>query len=309
MQQCKITFVLVVLSAAMTIATYVNAQTAGLNKAAIEKAAGVRATFQGGVVRIGWTRDDVMVKVDGMPFPPAAGLGSWAAFKSLGSQGQDAIVMGDTVVFQDEVDAAMDAAFAHGLEVTAIHNHFFYDEPKVYFMHIGAQGPAVELASAVKAVWDAIKKVRVKSSEPSGRFDGAVPRPNGKINGDRIKEITGLGTTIQEGGVIKISTAQTASMHGIDVGGHMGLTSWAAFTGNDELAAIDGDFIMTAAEVQPVLKALRKANLHVVALHNHMIGEQPAYYFTHFWGKGPADELAKGFKSVLKVQEDIQRKK
>ena len=161
-----------------------------LNKGAIEKAAGTQATVQGEVVRIGWKRDDVAVKVDGMPFPPAAGLGSWAAFKPVG-KGQDAMVMGDTVVFQDEVDAAMDASFAHGLNVTALHNHFFYDEPKVYFMHIGGHGPAIELATAVKSVWDAIKDVRATNAEPDTRFAGTPPKAGGKIDVQNINDITG----------------------------------------------------------------------------------------------------------------------
>src|SRR5947199_2368819 len=91
-------------------------------------------------------------------------------------------------------------------------------------------------------------------------------------------------------------------MHGTKVAGSMGLTTWAAFSGTDELAAVDGDFIMTAAEVQPVLRALRKAGIHVVALHNHMVGERPAFYFTHFWGKGKAAELARGIRSALDAQ-------
>ncbi len=91
-------------------------------------------------------------------------------------------------------------------------------------------------------------------------------------------------------------------MHGVKVGGSMGLTTWAAFSGSDEFAAVDGDFIMTASEVQPVLRALRKAGIHVVALHNHMVGEQPPFYFTHFWGKGPAKELAQGVKAALDAQ-------
>ena len=124
----------------------------------IAEAAGTKATvMKDGVVRIGWARTDVKVTVDGMHLKPFAGLGSWAAFTPAR---HGAMVMGDTVVFQDEVTPAMDAAFAHGLEVTALHNHFFYDEPKVYFMHVGGAGEPEKLARGVKAVWDAIKKVR-----------------------------------------------------------------------------------------------------------------------------------------------------
>src|SRR5207249_10429194 len=106
-----------------------------------------------------------------------------------------------------------------------------------------------------------------------------------------------------QGGVVKVTIGRDGSMHGVKGAGSMGLTTWAAFTGSYAAAAVDGDFIMTAAEVQPVLRALRKAGIHVVALHNHMIGEQPAFYFTHFWGKGPAAELARGVKSALDAQQ------
>src|SRR5262245_39162864 len=103
-------------------------------------------------------------------------------------------------------------------------------------------------------------------------------------------------------GVVKVTIGREGTMHGIKLGGSMGLTTWAAFSGSDSLAAVDGDFIMTVKEVQPVLKALRKADIHIVALHNHMNGEEPAFYFTHFWGKGGAEELARGVKAALEAQ-------
>ena len=208
--------------------------------------------------------------------------------------------MGDTVVFQDEVTPAMDAAFAGGLEVSALHNHFFFDEPKVYFMHIGGSGEPEKLASAVKDVWDAIKKVRQERPEPATKFARGTPK-SGKINPAPIETALGQKTETQ-GGVVKVTIGREGTMHGVKVGGSMGLTTWAAFSGSDELAAVDGDFIMTAGEVQPVLRALRKAGIHVVALHNHMVGEEPAFYYTHFWGKGKGEELAKGLKSALEAQ-------
>src|SRR5262245_21026465 len=264
----------------------------------IGPAAGAKATTTpDGVVRIGWPRTDVKVTVDGMPLKPFAGLGSWAAFKSAPHR---AMVMGDTVVFQDEVSPAMDAAFEHGLEVTALHNHFFYDEPKVYFMHIGGQGDPEKLAAGVKAVWDAIKKVRQDNPKPATHFPGEAPK-EGKIDAEAIEKALGhKGET--QGGVVKVTIGREGMMHGVKVSGSMGLTTWAAFSGGDDHAAVDGDFIMTAGEVQPVLRALRKAGIHVVALHNHMIGEHPAFYFTHFWGKGKAEELARGIKSALDAQ-------
>src|SRR6516162_845056 len=134
----------------------------------IGAAAGTKATTTpDGAVRIAWARADVAVKVDGMGLKPFAGLGSWAAFTAAP---HGAMVMGDTVAFQDEVTPAMDAAFAGGLEVTGLHNHFFYDEPKVYFMHICGQGDPEKLATAVKSVWDAIKKVRADHAVPARHF-------------------------------------------------------------------------------------------------------------------------------------------
>jgi hypothetical protein len=268
-------------------------------------AAGTKATTTpDGVVRIGWPRTDVAVKVDGMPLKPFAGLGSWAAF-TLAPHG--AMVMGDTVVFQDEVTPAMDAAFAGGLEVTGLHNHFFYDEPKVYFMHLGGQGDPEKLAAAVKGVWDAIKRVRAPRPEPDTRFAGDVPAA-GKIDAAPIEKILGHKSESQ-GGVVKVTIGRQGTMHGITVGGSMGLTTWAAFSGSDELASVDGDFIMTAREVQAVLRALRKGSLHIVALHNHMIGEQPAFYFTHFWGKGSASQLAGALHGALAAQQQAGEKK
>jgi hypothetical protein len=271
---------------------------ARLDAEAIGRAAGTKATTApDGVVRLAWARTDVAVTVDGMALKPFAGLGSWAAF-TAGPHG--AMVMGDTVVFQDEVSPAMDAAFANGLEVTALHNHFFYDEPKVYFMHVGGTGEPEKLAAGVKAVWDAIKQVRAASPQPANRFAGPAPQA-GTVTAGPVEEILGHKGEAQ-GGVVKVTVGRDGTMHGVKLGGSMGLTTWAAFSGSDELAAVDGDFIMTAQEVQPVLRALRKSGIHIVALHNHMAGEQPAFYFTHFWGKGPAADLARGVRAALDAQ-------
>src|SRR5262249_9035213 len=167
-------------------------------------------------------------------------------------------------------------------------------------MHIGGRGEPEKLAAGVKGVWDAIKKVRAERPTPATRFPGEPPK-EGKLDPAALEKVLGHKGEVQQG-VVKVTVGREGTMHGIKVAGSMGLTTWAAFSGSDELAAVDGDFIMTAEEVQPVLRALRKAGIHVVALHNHMVGEQPAFYFTHFWGKGPAQELARGLKSALDAQ-------
>jgi len=274
---------------------------AELDAAAIGKAAGSDASVKpDGVVRLGWVRTDVDVQVDGMPFIPQAGLGSWAAFKETAD---GAMIMGDTVVFQDEVDAAMDAAFANGIAVTALHNHFFFDEPKVYFMHIGGQGDPETLATGVKAMWNAIKDIRRKNPVPQRRFSGPIPKA-GEIDAAVVDRIIGHKSGTNNG-VVKVSIAREGRMNGVAVGGSMGLSSWAAFQGTDDLAAMDGDYIMTAKEVQPVLRAMRKQGIHVVALHNHMTGDEPAFYFCHFWATGSVAELAQAFASVLEAQADV----
>lgn len=288
----------VLLAATVLTAASLPAVAASLDPTVIGKAAGVEAKRQpDGTVKISWSRTDVPVTVDGMRLPPAAGLGSWAAFAPMGDH---ALVMGDTVVFQDEADAAMDAAFAHGLKVTALHNHFFYDQPKVYFMHIAGEGAPQALAVDVKAVWDAIKGIRAARAQPAEGFGGATPTA-GTLNAAALEKVVGHKAEAN-GGVAKITVGRSGHMHDQSVGGSMGLTTWAAFSGSDSLASMDGDFIMSAAEVQPVLRALRRSGVHVVALHNHMMDDTPTFYFTHFWGKGPATTLARGFRAALDAQ-------
>lgn len=303
----SIVAVAVILAVATGSAWYVAAKPEGgahLDADKIAKAAGSKATTtKDGVVRLAWARDDVKVAIDGMPYQPAGGLGSWAAFTPAT---HGAMVMGDTVVFQDEVTPAIDAAFANGLEVTGLHNHFFFDEPKVYFMHIGGQGDPEKLAKGVKDVWDAIKKVRAAHPEPATRFAGEVPKA-GKIDAGALDKLIGHKSETQAG-VVKFTIGREGKMHGIKMGGSMGLTTWAAFSGGDAQAVVAGDFIMTGQEVQPVLRALRKGNIHIVALHNHMIGEEPAFYFTHFWGKGPAPDLAASLQAALDAQKDVKSK-
>ena len=150
----------------------------------------------------------------------------------------------------------------------------------------------------------AIKKVRATNPTPGSVFEGLGPEAD-ELPPAMIEEILGHKAQSQDG-VVKVTIGRDGMMHGVKVGGSMGLTTWAAFSGGDAHAVVDGDFIMTAAEVQPVLRALPKSDIHIVALHNHMVGEQPAYYFTHFWGKGPAVELARGLRSALDSQKAVR---
>lgn len=273
----------------------------GLDARAIRDAAGTEATtMPDGVVRISWSRDDLPVVVDGLRFPPAAGLGSWAAFKALPDG--STMVMGDTVVFEDEITPAMDAAFAHGLGITALHNHFTFDRPPVYFMHIaGRAEEVVALATGVRAMWDAIRQVREARRMPGDRASSKSPEITGKYDQAALESIFGQGGTLS-GSVLKFTFPRTAEMHGAEFGASMGLSTWAAFSGNPDHAVVDGDFAMTADEVQPVMRALRDGGIHIVALHNHMVGESPGYYFLHYWGDGNPKQLARGIRKALDAQ-------
>lgn len=279
------------------------AASSNLDVAAIERAADVKATIEDdGVVRIGWTRDKTPVKVDGMQFPPAAGLGSWAAFKSLPNG--DAVVMGDTVVFEDEITPAMDAAFDHGLKVTALHKHFTTDRPPVYFMHIGGQADSAEkLAKGVRAMWDAIKQMRAEHPTPGARFPGKPVSPEGELDKAELQQILGVEAQ-DKGKVVKFVFPRQASIHDTEITHTMGVATWAAFVGNKDYASVDGDFAMTADEAQSVMHTLRDAGIHIVALHNHMIGEKPVYYFLHYWGKGDPTNLARGIRRAVEQQHD-----
>ncbi|MEQ8276311.1 MAG: DUF1259 domain-containing protein [Deltaproteobacteria bacterium] len=281
--------------------TQTAAASSGLEARSIGEIVGVEATTQSdGVVRVSRMREDVAVTVEGMPLAPQAGLTSWAAFMPTD---RGAMVMGDTVVFEDEASAAMDAAFAHGLEVTALHNHFFFDRPPAFFMHVGGHGEALGLAKGIRAMWDAIADVRRNRAQPGMLDDRAVPV--GEIDAAALAKVL-ESEGKHAGPTVKFSWGREARMHGVPFSGSMGLSTWAAFSGSDALAAVDGDFAMTSAEVQPVLRALRKGNIHVVALHNHMIGEAPAYYFVHYWAKGPAIELARSLRGALDAQRNAR---
>ncbi len=157
----------------------------------------------------------------------------------------------------------------------------------------------------MRRIWDAVRRVRAERPEPARAFGGDTPS-DGALDTSRLEGIVG-GSGKVENGVFKITLGRRAEMGGLPFGGSMGLTTWMAFAGSDELAAVAGDFAMTAGEVGPVLGALRSAGIHIVALHNHMLTEEPAYYFTHFWGKGPAVSLAEGLRGALEAQRGAAR--
>ncbi|MGH8337136.1 MAG: DUF1259 domain-containing protein [Gammaproteobacteria bacterium] len=289
--------------AAIVVTTGSPLNAATLDIAAIEQASGLKGTFNEAenVFKIGKPRTDVKIEVDGWQMPPFMGLGSWAAFTPA-HDGQ-VMMMGDTVVFEDEVNPAMSAAFDAGLEVTALHNHFFFDQPKVYFMHIGGLGDAGVLAAGVKKVYDKIAEIRAASLIPGKSFAASIGGTNA-ITAAPLESILGLKGQANHG-MFKIVIGRHATMHGIPVGKEMGINTWASFGGTDDAGVIDGDFAMTAGELQTVLHAMRREGINIVAIHQHMSDEEPRYFFLHYWGKGQATGLAQAFKRVLDAQSAI----
>jgi phosphotransferase system IIB component len=277
------------------------AQAETLDTAKIEQLIGAKGVLNTNenVFKITVPRTDVKVTVDGWTMPPFMGLGTWAAFTP--SQMGGAMVMGDTVLFQDEVNPVMSVALDNGLSVTALHNHFFYDEPKVYFMHIGGEGSVDKLAPAVRKVWDKIKEIRAANPEPASTFGRGTLPEKSSISGKAIDEI--LGSKGQaNNGMFKVTIGRTAKMMDTEVAKEMGVNTWAAFAGTDDNALVDGDFAVHEDELQSVLKTLRHANINIVAIHSHMTDENPRTLFLHYWGRGKAEDLAKALKAALATQ-------
>ena len=288
-----------------TLSSPVNAaEPAAIDGKQIEQITGVQGALnqQENVFKISKPRNDVKIDVDHWTMPPFMGLTSWASFTP--AQDGQTMMMGDTVVVEDEVNDAMSAALDAGLEVTALHNHFFFDAPKVFFMHIGGMGDAAKLAGGVKKVFDQIAAIRAAQPQPQAMFGGSKIGASNAISGDPLAAIVGVNGQSKDG-MFKISIGRPATMHGIKIGNEMGVNTWAAFAGTDDEAVMDGDFAMTAKELQPVLKAMRGEKINVVAIHSHMSDEEPRYVFLHYWGKGKAAALARSLKTVLDAQSKV----
>ena len=274
----------------------VHAQETPTDYQAVMKIVGKSGDYNSNVLKVNIPRNDLHVKVAGYSLPTPFGFGGWFAM-TKGDGGED-VVMGDLVLTQDEVNPVMSALLDHGLEVTALHNHFFWEEPRIFYMHIHGHGKAEELANQLKPAIDLIGHVKPAES-------GSSPMPasekQGALDTERIAKIVGHAGD-QTGPVYKITLGRddlNVKEMGATINARMGLNTWAAFVGTNDDAAVAGDIAMLETEVTPTLKALRANGLDVVAIHHHMINSKPMIIFLHYWGRGPADKLATGFKAAL----------
>ena len=261
---------------------------------AVMKALGKTGDFKDGVLKVNIPRNDVRVTIAGRPAATPFGFGGWIAL-TKGDAGHE-VMMGDLVLTEDEVNPVMSALLNSGLDVTALHNHFFWDAPKMYFMHVHGMGTAADLATRVKPAIDLIDQAAKKAAS-------APPTPASAVQLDSAALASVIGHPgEQTGPVYKITIGRpdiNLREHGAVVNSRMGLNTWAAFAGSDADAMVAGDVAMLDKEVTPVLKALRANGLNVVAIHHHMTGVAPTVIFLHYYGTGPAATLARGVRAAV----------
>lgn len=267
-----------------------------LDTTKIETLTGVKGKLDAAenVFKVSVPRTDLAVTVAGVKMIPAMGLTSWAAFKPAGDR---VIVMGDIVLQEDQVNPVMSVALDNGIEVTALHNHFLWDTPKVMFMHIGGIGDVDKLAAGIGKIFLEMKKTAGKTHAPHT----AISASKTSLDPKTIETI--IGAPVEKTGEIyKVTIGRSTLMAGHEAGKAMGVNTWAAFVGSDKQAVVDGDFAMLETELQGVLKALRGASIFITAIHHHMIGESPKIILLHYWGAGRTADLARGIKSALDTQ-------
>ena len=282
---------LLAIYAIATIGTAAHAQEIDWKK--VDEALGRTATVSGDVHRYGFPRTDLTVTLDGVTIKPALALGGWAAFKPVHG---GAMVMGDLVLLETEINPVMAKLIANGLEITAVHNHVLRADPLTFYMHIGGHGDPVKLATALRT---ALAESKTPLTPPAA----AAPPPAVDLDTAQLDQIIGVkGQAV--GGVYQFGVPRrdAISENGMQIApaGPMGVATALNFqpTGGGK-AAITGDFVLTGDEVNPVIKALRENGIEVTAIHSHMLTEQPRLIFMHFWANDDAVKLAKGLRAAL----------
>jgi hypothetical protein len=254
---------------------------------------GRKGDFKEGVLKVNIPRSDLKVAIDGVATPTPFGFGGWVAL-AKGTGGHE-VMMGDLVLTEREVNPVMSALLGEGLEVTAIHNHFFFETPRIFYLHVHGHGRAAEIAAKLKPALALIGKSPSASATESGKA------LEGKLDTEALAKI--IGTPGESSGAVFKITIGRPDIKMVEMGApinaRMGLNTWAAFYGSDADAVVAGDVAMLDREVQPVLKALRANGIDVVAMHHHMIGTTPDVFFLHYWGRGPAQKLAAGVRAAV----------
>jgi len=257
---------------------------------------GKQGDYKANVLKVNIPRNDVSVTVAGVRTPTPFGFGGWVAL-TKGTGGMD-VMMGDLVLTEAEVNPVMSALLNAGLEVTALHNHFFLETPRIFYMHVHGHGSSADLANKLKPALGLIGKPGAASPAPAGSAGKPI---QGTLDSAQLAKIVGTeGETT--GAVYKITIGRPDIKMvemGAPINARMGLNTWAAFYGSDADAVVAGDVAMLEQEVQPVLKALRGANINIVAMHHHMIGTTPNIFFLHYWGRGPAQKLAAAVRAAV----------
>jgi hypothetical protein len=258
-------------------------------------ALGRQGDFKDGVLKVNIPRSDLKVTVAGVPTPTPFGFGGWIALTK--GTGMD-VMMGDLVLTQDEVNPVMSAVLAQGLDVTALHNHFFWESPRMFYMHVHGHGAPGDLAKRIKPALDLIGKLGGTPEVPTTLTSTVT---GGAMDTAALAKIIGAAGE-QNGQVFKITVGRpdlNVQEMGATINARMGLNTWAAFFGTEANAVVAGDVAMLDREVTPVLKALRANGIDVVAIHHHMTATQPTVIFLHYWGQGPAQKLAAGVRAAI----------
>jgi hypothetical protein len=266
-----------------------------LDTIAIERMTGVQGKASNGEYRITIPQNDLGIAVDGFKIIPPMGLGTWIAFTPTKN---GAMIMGDIVVTETDLKPVQLEIIRNGLTITAIHNHFVRNHPNVMYMHIGGSGATFDMAFAARAILDKVKEVRGNDPANGTASNESVINT---LDTKKLDEILGHNAEMSKG-VYKYTIGRPdvqLKEHDVPVSTFLGFNTWAAFQGTPEKAAVAGDFAMLEDEVAPVIKALVENGIEVVAVHNHMVHEQPRIFFLHYWGVGNAEKLAKGIKAAL----------
>jgi Domain of Unknown Function (DUF1259) len=285
--------ILGICAAAVVAAGTATAQEVPVEYKAVLSALGKTGDFKDGVLKVNIPRNDLRVTIKQRGAPTPFGFGGWVAF-TKGDGGHE-VMMGDLVLTEDEVNPVMSAILDNGLEVTALHNHFFWEQPRIFYMHVHGMGTAADIAKklqpAIKLIDDAVKRGAAPSTAAAAA--GVTGAPLAKIIGTEGE---------QTGPVYKITIGRPdidLREHGAKINARMGLNTWAAFAGTDADAMVAGDVAMLEHEVTPVLKALRSNGIDVVAIHHHMTDVKPVVIFLHYFGTGPAEKLATAVRAAV----------